>query len=657
MNTSAPTPSSAAAPQAAPAPGTGRAGHRLLAADGLLRRVVRRPGVVVSLVWLGALLVLTFAAPLIARQDPLAQDLSAQLQLPSAAHLLGTDALGRDILSRLLHGGQGVIVAALIATAIGVALAVPAGLVAGYLGGVYDQALVFVINVLYAIPGFVIMVVVAFLTDNNIYAISVVLGVTYLAGIARIVRASTQETRDLLYVDSARVAGLSRPRILFRHVLPSITGPLVVQAFFSAGVAFVLLTSLSFLGLGFSPETASWGRMLYDATRYMAVSPWQIVPIGVVLVVTIVALNHCGSVVRDELPQAQRASLLRPWPGLVRRVLVRRVLERRRAAAAGDRSTTTRDRAGSGPDDRPDPDRATGPAAPAGDDAMRDAPEGISRGQRLVVVENLHVTFPSPEGDRNHVVDGIGFDVLGGEVLALVGESGSGKTMTALAIAGLLSPTAQTSAARLAFAGHDLRGLDEVERNELRGTSIGLVAQEPMMALDPSFTVGSVIREVLRVRLRMTRAQARTETQRLLRLMGIVDPRTVAASYPHQLSGGMAQRVAIALALAARPALLIADEPTTALDVTIQAEVLDLLRDLARDLGTTVLVVTHDFGVVADLATRVAVMRQGRIVEIGAVTDVIGAPQHPYTRELLAALDEKPTTRRPAAAPAQEGHR
>jgi peptide/nickel transport system permease protein len=230
--------------------------------------------------------------------------------------------------------------------------------------------------------------------------------------------------------------------------------------------------------------------------------------------------------------------------------------------------------------------------------------------------------------------------VRAGESIALVGESGCGKTMTALALMGLVPPPGRISGGQIIFEGKDLAQLDESALNQVRGVSIGLISQEPMVALDPSFTIGSQLREPLRYHKKLSRQAAQERAIELLRLVGIPRPEVVAKSYPHQLSGGMAQRVAIAIALTGEPKLLIADEPTTALDVTIQAEILDLLRSLQEQMGMALILVTHDLGVVADMCSRAVVMYAGQVVEEAIVDNLFDRPLHPYTMGLLRSMPD-----------------
>ncbi|MGE0726069.1 MAG: ABC transporter ATP-binding protein [Alphaproteobacteria bacterium] len=256
----------------------------------------------------------------------------------------------------------------------------------------------------------------------------------------------------------------------------------------------------------------------------------------------------------------------------------------------------------------------------------------------LLAVDGLRVVFGPPSREQV-AVDGVGFTVGAGETLGIVGESGSGKSLTALAMLRLVpSPPGRIAAGRVRFDGTDLLTLDEGAMERVRGARIGMIFQEPMSALNPVFTVGEQIAEALRVHERMGRRAAAARAVALLERVGIADAARRARQYPHELSGGMRQRVMIAAALACRPALLIADEPTTALDVTIQAQILALLRELQREMGMAVILITHDLGVVAQMVDRVIVMYGGRIAEEGPAERVFGAPSHPYTRLLLESI-------------------
>jgi peptide/nickel transport system permease protein len=254
-------------------------------------------------------------------------------------------------------------------------------------------------------------------------------------------------------------------------------------------------------------------------------------------------------------------------------------------------------------------------------------------------VEDLRVSYHGKE-----VVSGVSFRVRPGEVVGIVGETGSGKSQTAFSIMGLLPRNATRTAAAIVFDGLDLTEISPRELNAVRGRRIGYVPQEPMSNLDPAFRIGSQLVEPMRRHLRMSRRDAREKSLALLARVGIRDPERVFSSYPHELSGGMAQRVLIAGAISCEPDLIIADEPTTALDVTVQADVLELLRSIQKERGMAMLLVTHDFGVVADICDRVMVMQSGEIVETAPVEQLFSRPQHPYTASLLSStLVDAPT--------------
>ena len=271
----------------------------------------------------------------------------------------------------------------------------------------------------------------------------------------------------------------------------------------------------------------------------------------------------------------------------------------------------------------------------------------------LLDVRDLHVRFPTPDGPIQ-AVSGVSFSVSAGETLAVVGESGSGKSVSSLAVLGLLGG-GRVTAGSIRFAGEELVGADPERLRHVRGAEIAMIFQNPMSSLDPLFTIGDQVAEALRVHRRISRRAAHARAVDLLREVGLPDLPRRARSYPHELSGGQQQRVMIAMALACEPALLIADEPTTALDVTVESQILDLLRRMQRDHGTALLFVTHDMGVVAEMADRVLVMYAGQVVEQGRVADVLRDPRNPYTRALIESIPT-PTTPRDLPMPAIAGN-
>jgi len=260
-----------------------------------------------------------------------------------------------------------------------------------------------------------------------------------------------------------------------------------------------------------------------------------------------------------------------------------------------------------------------------------------ARGDRLLTVRNLHTSFTTTDG-LVRAVDGVDFHVDRGEILGLVGESGCGKSVTSLSLMGLVTSPGRVEAGEVIFDGRDLLKLDPDEVRELRGDRISMIFQQPTSSLNPVYDVGKQVGEVLELHRKMKRGPARERAGELLRMVGIPDPVSRLSAYPHSLSGGMAQRVMIAMALACEPELLIADEPTTALDVTIQAQILDLMRALQSETGTAIILITHDLGVVAEMADRVAVMYAGEIVEQTDVRSLFADPKHPYTQGLIGSV-------------------
>jgi peptide/nickel transport system ATP-binding protein len=255
----------------------------------------------------------------------------------------------------------------------------------------------------------------------------------------------------------------------------------------------------------------------------------------------------------------------------------------------------------------------------------------------VLQVSDLATSFPAG-ASRARVVDGVDFELAAGEVLALVGESGCGKSVTALSVLRLVQRPGRIESGRILLAGRDLRALPVAQMRQLRGREAAMIFQEPMTSLNPVQNAGDQVAEAIRLHESLSRAEAQRRAAELFARVGIPDPSARLRAYPHELSGGLKQRVMIAMALALRPRLLIADEPTTALDVTIQAQILELLRELQRELGTAILLITHDLGVVNELADRVAVMYAGRLVEEGTRLDVLDSARHPYTQGLLRAI-------------------
>jgi peptide/nickel transport system permease protein len=552
-----------------------------------LRRLLHRKVAVLCVAYLGVVVAIGLIGPLlfpaVVREN--AGDLLAVHQGPSRDHLLGTDSLGRDVLLRLLVGTRVTVVGVAQGLAVALALGVPLGLAAGYWGGWLDRVAGRLADLAFSMPGIIVILVVVSVYPQNTLAGMATFGILVAPGLMRIVRSAVLPVKEELYIAAARVSGLSGPYIVIQHVLPRVAGVVIVQASVLAAAALLVQSGLSFLGLLVAPPAPTWGGMIAEAVHVIVVQPWLIWPPGIAIAATAVALGLLGDEVRDITTEVWSAPVL-----------------------------PSRSRAHRG--------QVVSIVAPSG---------------ALLSVQGLGVSFQSSMTERVQVVDDVSFDVGTGETVGIVGESGCGKSTTAMAILGLLSRSGRIDRGRIVFNGRDLVSLSDREMRAVRGKKIGLISQEPMVSLNPVFTVGWQIAEVIR---RHHGVSDRAVNARVLELLGQVqlpDPRTVARRYAHELSGGMAQRVSIARALAGDPKLLIADEPTSALDVTVQAEILNLLRDLQRERGMAILLVTHDWGVVADMCDRVVVMYAGQVVERAQALPLFQMPLHPYTEALFLA--------------------
>ncbi|MEZ0164390.1 dipeptide/oligopeptide/nickel ABC transporter permease/ATP-binding protein [Kineococcus sp. LSe6-4] len=570
--------------------------------SGALRRFTANPLGVVAAVVLAVVAVVVALAPVLPLADPDAIDLFGTLQSPGAEHLLGTDSSGRDVLSRLVWGGQVNLLGALLATAVSAVLGVSSGLLAGYHAGRFDTGASWVTSMLQALPAIVVLLAVRAVAGPSTWIAMTVFGVMLTPGFFRIVRGAVQAVRGELYVDAARVSGLSDARIVGRHVLTVVRAPIIIQCARVAGIAIAVQAGLQFLGVG-DKSVPSWGAMISEGFRKLSIAPllvlWPALLVGLVCA----SLMLLSNALRDALEDRGTAT------GPSRR--------RARAAAA-----------------------AAGPATVVLPEQAEEGSALDTATGDLLTVRGLQVAYAQGDGGDKTVVHGVDLHVDSGEVLGLVGESGSGKTQTAFAVLGLLPEGGRVSAGSIDFRGTDLTGLTPGQHGALRGTDLAYIPQEPLSNLDPAFKIGYQLTTPMRLHLGISRREAKERALALLARVGIPDPARTFDSYAHEISGGMAQRVLIAGAISCKPKLLIADEPTTALDVTVQAEVLDLLRDLQAEFGMGIVLVTHNFGVVADICDRVAVMQHGRIVETGAVEDLFARPRHPYTRTLLDSMVE-----------------
>jgi ABC-type dipeptide/oligopeptide/nickel transport system ATPase component/ABC-type dipeptide/oligopeptide/nickel transport system permease subunit len=578
----------------------------------LARRFLKNPLGIAALSVLVLIVLAVICAPLLTSYNPNGVSVLSILQGPGAGHLLGTDGAGRDVWARLLYGGRYTLAGALLATVVAAILGIASGLVAGYYGKWFESAASWVTTLLMALPGIVVLLAARSVLGPSLWTVMIIFGVLLVPAFYRLVFAAVSGVRNELFIDAARVSGVSDLRIIARHILTVVRAPIILQASIVFGIAIAVQVGLDFLGFG-DQSIPTWGNMLNDGFTNLYRDPQLVIWPGLAVVITGVALTLFANALRDELEQSARP-------------------RRRRRAAAVAAAEVTPAEVGD-----------AGPVRPESGTIVHAEPVAATPAPLLLHIEGLAVGYPQADGSVTRVVDNVSLDIRRGEVHGLIGESGSGKTQTAWSVLRLLPAGGEILEGSISLDGEDLSRVPSAKMRDIRGGRIAYIPQEPMSNLDPSFTIGSQLTEPMRIKLGVSKTEAKARALKLLGQVGIPNPERTFASYPHELSGGMAQRVLIAGAVSCEPDLVIADEPTTALDVTIQADILDLLRELQRELGVTILIVTHNFGVVADLCDQVSVMQKGRIVETGPTRSVFADPQHPYTRSLFdAILDESP---------------
>jgi peptide/nickel transport system permease protein len=526
---------------------------------------------------------------------------------PSAAHPLGTDALGRDLLDRTLVATRLTIVMALLATliAVGVGIGMGAAIVLAR-----PRARAFgerVIDLLIAYPPIIVALAVTAIFQPGEISVTVAIGLAFTPQFARLTNTMAGSVRSRDFVTIAQLLGLRSGRVLRRHILPNLAGPLLVLASVGFASAIITLSGLSFIGLGVQEPAYDWGKLLASGLQDLNVNPIEVAGPAIAILITGLAAGLAGDGLNEYLDPRHR---VRPA-----RRRGRRPAGPPAGPAAGTRPAST-------------PPASTQPASALAASTATDDP--------VVSVRDLQVAA-SAETTGTPLVRGISLDIGRGEILGLVGESGSGKTLTAMSIARLLPPTLEWSASALTVNGHDVSSHRGKPPRHL-ATELGIVFQDPATSFNPARHIGPQITEVARVHGGLSKREANARAVERLRESQVSSPELRMRQYPYELSGGMRQRAMIAMALMTSPALLIADEPTTALDVTVQADVLRLLRRLNAAHGTAILLISHDISVVSALCDRICVMYAGRIVEELPVADLqAGRVCHPYTRALLAA--------------------
>jgi oligopeptide/dipeptide ABC transporter ATP-binding protein len=553
-----------------------------------LRRLMATASGRVGLVGVAILLFLAVFAPLIWGDAAERIDTAAMLQGPTREHPAGTDGLGRDVLARVLVATRLSLWYAVLSTALASVLGITLGVLPSVMTRRSGRAVTGLINMLVAFPGLILALFVAVVFGVGAAGAVVALGVAGAPALARLTHTLASSVGGTDYVAAARVLGVGRNRLLSRHILPNIAEPIVLNVTTAIGTALLAFSALSFLGLGVQPPFYDWGRMLNEGLGRIYVNPAGALAPGLAIVFAGLTFNLLG----EGLAQVAsgRHEIVPPARPAVRRSPI---------AAAGEE---------------------------LGDDLVLD-------------VAGLSVSFPTARGDV-HAVRGVALAIRRGEIVGIVGESGSGKTVTALAVAHLVAYPGVVSVERYRFDGRNLIDLPQRERRRLLATSLPMVFQNPGTSLNPAVRVGRQLAEVSEVHESMSRTAATQRAVDKLRRVAIAAPERRARSYPHELSGGMKQRAVIAMGLMGKPKLYVADEPTTALDVTVQRQIFDLLRQVNRDEGASVLLISHDVAAVAELCARIVVMYGGRVVEEADVQSVLGGAAHPYTRALVAAVPD-----------------
>ena len=564
----------------------------------------------ISLILLVLVALTAILAPIIAPHDPL--EIFTARQAPGNGFLFGTDDKGRDILSRMLYGGRYSLVIGFGATLFALFFGSIIGAIAAVARKSISEVIMRLLDIIMSVPGIALAAVLVLILGNSVPAIIFSIGFMYTPQIARIVRANIVSEYGEDYVRAVIVSGAQAPWILIKHVLRNCIAPIMVFTVTLVADAIIFEASLTFIGAGITEPTATWGNILADARGgVLAGRWWQALFPGIAIMVTCLALNILsegltdamaakpGAMVAtdDEDAESRRADdILASDP--VRAYAEQAESLNRRLAALRDVELKRTD--------RHVPDLSVPP---------------------LLQVKNLSINFDH-HGDVN-VVDSVSFDVRPGQCMALVGESGCGKSITTKVIMSLTDADEHMTGEVL-FDGRDLLKLTKEEHRQLLGHEIAMVYQDALSSLNPSMLISAQMKQ-------LTSRGGTRSAEELLELVGL-DPKRTLESYPHELSGGQRQRVLIAMALTRDPKLVICDEPTTALDVSVQKQVIKLLNDLQSQLGFAMIFVSHDLALVAEVASEITVMYAGQVIEQAPTKELLTNPIHEYTRGLLGSV-------------------
>ncbi|MDT0157964.1 dipeptide/oligopeptide/nickel ABC transporter permease/ATP-binding protein [Microbacterium sp. ARD32] len=563
--------------------------------------VLRSPLAAGAIIALVVVLLVAVLAPLLWGEAAVQTDTSDINAAPSAQHPIGTDAVGRDLLLRTLVATRLTVVLALGATGIALVIGVILGAAPLLLGRAGGRLVIAVVNIAVAFPGILLALFLATVLGVGEWSTMWAIGIAGAPSFGRFCQTLIAGILDRDYIAAARISGLGRVRLLTRHVLPNIAEPLIVNATIAAGSCLLAFAGLSFLGLGVQAPAYDWGRLMLEGLGRIYVNPLAALAPGIAVVIAGLAFNLTG----EALAKVYSVAAM---PGAL--LGVRRQAARRRTHAA--------------------PDAA----------AAADAAEAV------LDVRDLRVELPGGAAP----VRGVDLRIGVQDAVGIVGESGSGKSLTALAIAQLVEEPLRVQADAIRFAGADLAVAprtprEAAERRALLGTALAMVFQDPMTSFNPTMRMGVQLAEVSRFHGGMSWKQALQRAVQRLGAVSISQPERRARQYPHEFSGGMRQRAMIAMGVMAAPRLVIADEPTTALDVTVQKQVLELLGRVRAENGAALLLISHDVAVVRAVCDRIVVMYAGRIVEELRADRLAEDAQHPYTRALIAAVPDMRTDR------------
>ena len=545
----------------------------------------------IGLTILSLILILAILTPWLPLNDPNVIDTSNRFKRPfSEDSILGTDHLGRDLLSRLLWGTRLSIAVGLCAAIIAAFIGSAIGVIAGFYGGHTDNIIMRGVDMLMAFPYILLALAIVAALGPGLMNALIAVAIVNIPFFARNIRGVTLGIVHREFVDAARLSGMSNAKIIINEILPNVFPVIVVAMSTTVGWMILETAGLSFLGLGSQPPQADLGSMLGEARAAIITSPYTSVVPGVMILIIVMAINLVGDGIRDVLdPRLKSGALSTP------------------------RSTT---------------------------EVVKNKSDAGLKTQSLLSINGLKTEFRI--GNRVlKAVNDVSLTVDKGQCVGIIGESGSGKSVTALSIMRLVSsPPGIITDGSIDFKGDDLLKLSSEDLRDFRGKKVSYVFQDPLSTLHPLYTVGQQLSEAIQSHNHVGKLEKHKKALELLQAVRISNPEKRLNSYPHELSGGMRQRIGIAMALANDPDIIIADEPTTALDVTVQAQILKLFQDLRREKGLALVFITHDFGVISQICDKVAVMYAGKIVEIGPAAEILKSPAHPYTARLKSCVPE-----------------